>query len=144
MYSGSKSLSSAKLYNSNSAGNLPDMLAEIKWNIDWMLSMQDPTDGGVFHKQTSLQFPGFVMPEADTATQYIIGIGAAPFKGTCSKAGFAAVAAIAARVFASYDQEYATQALEAAEMAWNWALQNPTAYFSSNPSEVGNGRVQRQ
>ena len=29
---------------------------EIRWNLDWMLSMQDE-DGGVFHKQTSERVP---------------------------------------------------------------------------------------
>ena len=42
------------------SGNaVPDVLDEIRWNLDWMLSMQDE-DGGVWHKQTSERFSGFV------------------------------------------------------------------------------------
>lgn len=38
-----------------SGGNLPDFLAEVRWNLEWMLSLQD-ADGGVWHKQTSESF----------------------------------------------------------------------------------------
>jgi endoglucanase len=31
-------------------GSLPDMLTEIRWNLDWMLKMQDES-GGVWHRQ---------------------------------------------------------------------------------------------
>jgi len=38
-----------------SGGKIPDFLAEIRWNLDWMLTLQD-ADGGVWHKQTSENF----------------------------------------------------------------------------------------
>ena len=60
--------------------------------------MQDD-DGGVFHKQTSETFCGFVMPEEDPFTSVVIGTGQAPFKSSCATADFAAVMAIAARVY---------------------------------------------
>ena len=47
-----------------SGGKMPDFLAEIKWNLDWMLSLQD-ADGGVWHKQTSENFCAFIMPQDD-------------------------------------------------------------------------------
>jgi endoglucanase len=47
-----------------SGNGVPDILNEIKWNLDWMLSMQDD-DGGVWHKQTSEKFCDFIMPEKD-------------------------------------------------------------------------------
>ena len=48
-----------------SGNGTPDILNEIHWNLEWMLTMQD-SDGGVWHKQTSTKFSGFVMPEKDT------------------------------------------------------------------------------
>jgi hypothetical protein len=77
-----------------SGDSTPDILDEIRWNLEWMLSMQD-ADGGVWHKQTSEQFCAFVMPEEDTLTSYVIGTGAQPFKNSCATADFAAVMAIA-------------------------------------------------
>ena len=53
---------------------MPDFLDEIRWNLDWMLSLQDE-DGGVWHKQTSERFIGFVMPQDDQTTSYVIGTG---------------------------------------------------------------------
>jgi hypothetical protein len=47
-----------------SGDEVPDLLNEIMWNLEWMLSMQDPNDGGVYHKLTSKGFSGFVMPAA--------------------------------------------------------------------------------
>jgi endoglucanase len=64
-----------------SGGKIPDYLAEIRWNLEWMLSLQD-SDGGVWHKQTSEHFCGFIMPQDDTLISYVIGTGAEPFKST--------------------------------------------------------------
>ena len=57
-----------------SGNGTPDILNEIRWNLDWMLSMQDD-DGGVWHKQTSERFCDFILPEKDTLISYVIGTG---------------------------------------------------------------------
>lgn len=120
-----------------SGDKIPDILDEIRWNLDWMLTMQD-ADGGVWHKQTTEKFCGFVMPHEDTMTSYVIGTGAAPYKSTCATADFAAVMAIAARLYRPFDAEFARTALEAAEKAWRWTEQNPAVLFS-NPKGVSTG-----
>jgi endoglucanase len=80
------------------SGNaVPDLLDEVRWNLEWMLTMQDD-DGGVWHKLTSEKFGGFKMPEQDDGVpRYVIGTGVSPFKSSCATADFAAVMAIAAR-----------------------------------------------
>ncbi len=60
-----------------SGNGTPDILNEIRWNLDWMLSMQDD-DGGVWHKQTSEHFCDFIVPEKDTLISYVIGTGSEP------------------------------------------------------------------
>src|SRR6185295_11851151 len=87
-----------------STNALPDILDEIRWNLDWMLTMQDD-DGGVWHKQTSERFADFVMPENDKLESYVIGIGKEPYKSSTATADFAAVMAIAARVYRTFDAE---------------------------------------
>src|SRR5439155_3273429 len=99
-----------------SGGHLPDMLAEIKWNLDWMLKMQDE-DGGAWHKATSANFAGFVMPADDHLPVLIIGSGKPPYKTTEATADLSAVAAIAARVYRPFDEAYADRCLAAAERA---------------------------
>ena len=120
-----------------SGGKTPDFLAEIRWNLNWMLSMQDD-DGGVWHKQTSEQFCGFVMPQADTLTSYVIGTGSAPYKSTCATADLAAVMAIAARCYGPYDSAFAQRCLAAARKAFVWAVANPALYFQ-NPPGIATG-----
>jgi endoglucanase len=120
-----------------SGGAVPDFLAEVRWNLEWMLSLQDE-DGGVWHKQTSEQFCGFVLPEEDKLVSYVIGTGAAPYKSTCATADLAAVAAIAARCFGPYDDVFAARCLAAARVAWEWAQAHPDVPFT-NPKGIGTG-----
>lgn len=120
------------------SGNaLPDVLGEVRWNLDWMLSMQD-ADGGVFHKQTSERFPGFVMPQEDRSVSVVIGTGAEPFKGSCATADFAAVMAIAGRVYRPWDAAYADRTLAAARSAFAWAQAHRDVLFH-NPPGVNTG-----
>ncbi len=115
-----------------SGNGTPDLLNEAHWNIDWMLTMQD-ADGGVWHKQTSSHFCGFIMPEADKLTSLVIGGRQAPFKTSCATADFAAVTAIAARLFLPFDADYARRCLLASKSAWNWLRQNPDVIFRNPP-----------
>jgi endoglucanase len=120
-----------------SGNGVPDILNEVRWNLDWMLSMQD-ADGGVWQKQTSDKFCGFVMPEADTLVSYVIGTGKDPYKSSCATADFAAVMAIAARVYRPFDAAYAERCLEAARKAWDWVDAHPDVVFK-NPAGVSTG-----
>ncbi len=126
-----------KLDLPESGNGTPDLLNEVRWNLDWMLKMQD-ADGGVWHKQTSPGFCGFVMPEKDTLASLVIGTGAEPFKSSCATADFAAVMAIAARVYAPFDATYATKTRNAARQAWTWLLAHPDVLFN-NPAGVSTG-----
>ncbi|HEX8325496.1 MAG TPA: glycoside hydrolase family 9 protein [Tepidisphaeraceae bacterium] len=136
-------LNGAKLRKLNlnlpeSGGAIPDVLAEIKWNIDWMLKMQD-ADGGVWHKATSERFCGFVMPKDDTLPVKIIGSGTAPFKTTGATADFAAVCAAAGRIYRPFDAAYADRCLEAAERAWQWLATTPDHHYRRNPQGIATG-----
>ena len=118
-------------WNIPADGTLPDLLAEIKYNLDWMLTMQ-ASDGGVYHKLTSLGFPGDVMPADDIDPIYVIG------KGSAATFDFAAVMAVAARVYKPFDASYASKCLEAAKKAYAWGAQNPNKSYS-NPNGVQTG-----
>jgi endoglucanase len=120
-----------------SGGKLPDYLAEVRWNLEWMLSLQD-SDGGVWHKQTSEQFCAFILPEKDTLTSYIIGTGKSPFKSTVATADLAAVMAIAARCYGAYDPAFAAHCLEVAKSGWSWATAHSDIPFT-NPPGIGTG-----
>ncbi|HEX7028403.1 MAG TPA: glycoside hydrolase family 9 protein [Gammaproteobacteria bacterium] len=114
-----------------SGNNLPDILDEALWNIRWMLTMQDPGDGGVYHKLTTQNFAGFVMPDQATATRYVVQ------KSTSAALNFATVMAVANRVLAAFDGElppdFAEDCLAAAVEAWNWAVDNPSVAYLQPP-----------
>ena len=99
--------------------------------------MQDE-DGGVWHKQTSERFPGFVMPEQDKLVSYVVGSGTEPFKTSCATGDLAAVMAIAGRVYKPFDAGFAERNLRAAEKAWTWLGKYPNVTFR-NPQAVSTG-----
>ena len=117
-----------------STGTLPwanelfsaDILDEIRWNLEWMLAMQDD-DGGAWHKETSESFPPFVQPQDDHSLQYVIG------RSSCATADLAAVAAIASRVYRSVDEPFARRSLGAAQRAWSWLKDHPNITFRNPP-----------
>lgn len=108
-----------------------DLLDEVKFELDWLKTMQD-NDGGVFFKLTTLNFSGMVMPAADKAARYVIG------KTTASALDFAAMMAMAGRIYSDYDSLYAANCITRAENAWIWAKAHPAIYFK-NPSDVSTG-----
>jgi endoglucanase len=116
---------------------IPDYLAEIKWNLDWMLTMQG-ADGGVWHKQTSDHFCAFIMPEKDELPSHVIGTGEPPYKSTAATGDLASVMAIAARCFQPYDPKFAAHCLSAARQAFTWAQAHPSVVFK-NPVGITTG-----
>jgi endoglucanase len=116
-------------------GNIPDILDEVKWNLDWMLTMQEASDGGVYHKLTGLNFSGIIMPENYNLDRYVVQ------KSTSAALNFAAVMATASRIFSDFETQlpgYSAALLNAAQSAYNWAKQNPNSYFT-NPAGVSTG-----
>lgn len=121
-----------------SKNRIPDFLDEVKWNLDWMLALQDE-DGGVWHKLTSERFGGFTLPEKDDGgPRFIIGTDHEPYKSTGATADFAAVMACAARVYAPFTKKDSDVYLAAARSAFDWAVAHPDVKFN-NPSGVRTG-----
>ena len=107
---------------------VPDMLAEAMYNIRWMLTMQD-TDGGVYHKLTNPEFESFIRPDECQKPRYVV------LKTTAAALDFAATMALAARIYAPYEDVYpgfVAEATTAALRAWDWALAHPAIYYDQN------------
>jgi endoglucanase len=108
-----------------------DLLDEVKYELDWFLTMQDK-DGGVFFKVGPLEWPGFIMPHDDIGERFVTG------KSTSSTLNFAAACAQASRVFRMIDPDYAATLLGSAERAWNWAMRHPEV-LPPEPDPAGTG-----
>ncbi|QBE62861.1 glycoside hydrolase family 9 protein [Pseudoduganella lutea] len=118
-----------------SGNRLPDLLDETLWNLEWMLTMQDPADGGVYHKLTNKSFDGMVMPDQATQPRYVVQ------KTTAAALNFAAVMATASRVFAPYEKQLpglSARMLAASKAAWQWAQAHPEVYYRQ-PADIQTG-----
>ncbi|MGX5818628.1 glycoside hydrolase family 9 protein [Chitinophaga lutea] len=109
-----------------SGDRIPDILDEARYNLRWMLSMQDPHDGGVYHKCTNASFDGMIMPEKAYAPRYVVQ------KGTAATLNLAAVAAQASRVYKPFFPAWSDSCLRAAVRAWNWAVQHPDSVYDQD------------
>lgn len=118
-----------------SGRRLPDLLAEVLWNLEWMLSMQDPSDGGVYHKLSNKGFDGTLMPHQAQGERYVVQ------KSTAATLDFAAVMATASRVFAGFEAQrpgLSRRLLAAARRAWQWALAHPDQVYRQ-PADIHTG-----
>ena len=119
-------MKTVKLNIPESGNQVPDVLNEVLWNLRWMLTMQDPNDGGVYHKVTNAIFDKFEMPDKAKEPRYVVQ------KGTAATLDFAAVMAQASRIFKNFPKELpglSDSCLNQADKAWAWAVKNPnTAY----------------
>ncbi|WP_025742797.1 glycoside hydrolase family 9 protein [Aquimarina pacifica] len=130
-----------KKFNIPESGNaIPDILDEALWNIEWLLTMQDPTPGkeGVYHKLTSSNFSGVISPNEDKSDRYVVS------KSTAASLNFAAVMAVASRVYKPYETQlgkpgFSNQLLNAAVKAYEWAKANPTTYYIQ-PAGINTGQ----
>ena len=119
-------MKTVKLNIPESGNGIPDILNEVLWNLRWMLTMQDPNDGGVYHKLTNAAFDKFEMPDKATAPRYVVQ------KSTAATLDFAAVMAQAARIFKKFPKELprlADSCVQASAKAWDWARENPNVVY---------------
>jgi endoglucanase len=112
-----------KLNIPENTNNIPDLLDEVRWNLDWMVTMQDE-DGGVYHKLTNTNFDGSVMPADATNTRYVV------MKTTAATLDFAAVMAVAYRVYKKTDKVFSEKCLKQSIAAYDWAKINKGIVFN--------------
>jgi endoglucanase len=109
---------------------IPDYLQEIRWELEWLLTMPYGVDDGrVSHKLTAYEFDppeGWGMPEKDTQTRFFV-----PYS-TQATAQLVGTLAKAARVYAPYDAAFAARCLSAAKVSYAWLGTSPGVH---NPSQ---------
>lgn len=101
-----------------SGGKTPDFLAEIRWELDWLLTMQ-AADGSVYHKLSTKSFGGFILPEKEKAQRYFT-----PYSSAAT-ADFVAMTAMAARHFRRFEPELADRCLKAARKSYEFLKAHP-------------------
>jgi len=115
-----------------SGNGIPDILDEVRFELKWMLKMQDSASGGVYHKVSCANFPGYIMPEAETGQLIVTPIS------TTATGDFCASMAMAYEFYYSIDRTFANTCLDAAKKAWGYLQSNPNLIFT-NPADVVTG-----
>jgi endoglucanase len=101
-----------------SGGALPDFLDEVKFETDWLLTMQ-AADGSVYTKVSTERFGAFVLPEKEITPRFVC-----PW-GTPATADFVAMMAQAARAFRPFLPDYAARCLAAARKSAAFLAAHP-------------------
>ncbi len=92
-----------------SGNGIPDLLDEVKYEIDWLLKMQDAKSGAVYASVSSVD---------NMTAGYILYIDGITMDATIH---FAATMAKFSYLYQSQDREFATQCLKAADRAYRYA-----------------------
>lgn len=114
-----------------SGEKVPDILCECRYELLWLLKMQRD-DGGVWHKVTTKNHAAFVMPQEDREQLYLFDVS------SIATADFAAVCALAARVYA-FDRDFSDRLTAAALKADKWLKENPDFIGFKNPEGCNTG-----
>ena len=114
-------------------GQYPDILSEVKVELDFLKKMQRQ-DGAVYHKVTTFNHAPFIMPQEDTNELFLFAVS------SIATADIAAVFALAYTIYKDYDKAYADSLLEAAKRAYDWLLANPKPLLFYNPEGSNTGQ----
>ena len=104
---------------------------ELSYNEEWMWTMQDPEDGGVYHKLTTPNFEGFITPTECHQQRYVVQksvTAALDFAGSLySMARLHGFALMGADINAY--NIYKVRC-DKAEAAYAWAKAHPDAFYN--------------
>jgi hypothetical protein len=125
---------------------IPDLLDEVRWEMDFLLAMQvpqgQPKAGMVHHKihdRSWAPMPMVPPMEVNNDSQHeSAGAGRYLYPpSTAATLNLAATGAQCARIWEDLDPTFAAECLAAAERAWQAALDNPSIYAGNTPGAGG-------
>ncbi len=130
-YEASPQLYSDDTNIAESGNGVADILDEVRYKLEWMHKMQSES-GGVYHKVSCANFPGYIMPEFETNELIVTPVS------TNATADFCASMALGYEFYKDIDSEFAERCLADAEKAWAFLEANPNKIFV-NPEDVTTG-----
>jgi endoglucanase len=122
-----RALGDSSLSIPEQGNRVPDLLDEVRWELEWFLKMQvkpgRPLAGMVFHKVADADWTGIPMdPAADPQARVLYR------PSTAATLNVAATAAQGARLFERYDKAFSRRLLQAAQTAYTAAEANDVLY----------------
>lgn len=115
-----------------SGNDIPDILDETRYELEWLLKMQSE-NGGIYHKVTGLNFDGIVWPTECEEKLYVL-----PESKTAT-GDFAAAMYMASRVYADIDSAFAKECMIAAKKALPYLEERLSESNYVNPDDVLTG-----
>jgi len=114
-----------------SGNGIPDILDEVRVELDFLMKMQDRDSGGFYIKVKSRS-------ENDDDGDRTVWVGDGDKCITNATADCTAVLAFASKIFREHDADYADKLLAAAERGWAYIEANPNVYTVTNYSGENN------
>lgn len=111
-----------------SNNGVPDVLDEVKYELDWLIKMQN-ANGSVLSKVSVTDYAAGSPPNTDVAKRFY---GKA---STSSTLTVASIFAHASLVFKTINPDYSAILLTKAQNAWDWAVANPSVIFKNTGFE---------
>lgn len=129
---------SMALPSSETSNGLPDLLDEVRWEIEWFLRMQAPAgadnSGMVHQKVHTNQWTAIpTTPADDNGTRLLQPVS------TAATLNFAAVTAQCYRTYKAYDSSFANKCLSASKKAYSAAKASPSIDAVSAVDAPGSG-----
>ena len=105
---------------------------ELGYNHQWLLTMKDPSDGGVYHKLTTPSFEAFIHPTECRQKRYVVQksvTASLDFAAVCAEMGSTWAAHYGGNLEAYINTRGVWEKAEDGADAYQWAKDNPEAFY---------------
>lgn len=105
---------------------------ELEYNHQWLLTMKDPSDGGVYHKLTTPSFEAFIHPTECRQKRYVVQksvTASLDFAAVCAEMGSTWAAHYGGNLEAYINTRGVWEKAEDGAGAYRWAKENPDAFY---------------
>lgn len=105
---------------------------ELEYNHQWLLTMKDPSDGGVYHKLTTPSFEAFIAPTECRQKRYVVQksvTASLDFAAVCAEMGMTWGTHFGGNLLWDINTRGVWKRAEDGADAYRWAKENPDAFY---------------
>ena len=105
---------------------------ELEYNHQWLLTMKDPSDGGVYHKLTTPSFEAFIAPTECRQKRYVVQksvTASLDFAAVCAEMGMTWGTHFGGNLRHDINTRGVWKRAEDGAGAYRWAKENPDAFY---------------
>ena len=105
---------------------------ELEYNHQWLLTMKDPSDGGVYHKLTTPSFEAFIAPTECRQKRYVVQksvTASLDFAAVCAEMGMTWGTHFGGNLRHDINTRGVWERAEDGAGAYRWAKENPDAFY---------------